>query len=353
MSRLHTHYDNLKVARSAPPEVIRAAYKTLVQKYHPDRNPGDARAAEIMAILNASYAVLSDPERRQAHDAWIERQESVVLDELPADAPESSGNDAKVSAQSGVSERSSIMLSVVRSIASYWIFFALAGFLLYSCISHKSSPPPGPKPYVTSPPSEAAIADAVQASSDSGALAVDPAAAAAEAAAAAADAAVASSTQDSAAEIFLGENLVSAKKPPGCEVPISDPNGRPWPAYAKYVDGFDILNDDGYSTITIDNSQNDSNVFVKIVSLSGKSAYPIRSLYVGAYGKFTAENVSAGTYDIRYRDLTSGCLFRSEQFSLTESQVEDGVRYSAYSLTLYKVADGNVETYPLSESEFE
>ena len=38
MTKVRTHYDNLKVARNAPPEVIRAAYKALAQKYHPDRN---------------------------------------------------------------------------------------------------------------------------------------------------------------------------------------------------------------------------------------------------------------------------------------------------------------------------
>src|SRR3546814_4953543 len=63
-----THYENLKVARDAPPEVIRAAYKTLSQKYHPDRNPGDPRSARILTLLNAAYAVLSDPDKRQAHD---------------------------------------------------------------------------------------------------------------------------------------------------------------------------------------------------------------------------------------------------------------------------------------------
>lgn len=57
MAQIHTHYDNLKVARNAPPEVIRAAYKTLSQKFHPDRNHGNAEAARIMAIINASYEV--------------------------------------------------------------------------------------------------------------------------------------------------------------------------------------------------------------------------------------------------------------------------------------------------------
>lgn len=75
MAEIYTHYDNLKVARNAPPEVIRAAYKTLTQKFHPDRNPGNAEAARIMVIINTSYAVLSDLGKRQEHDRWIAQQE--------------------------------------------------------------------------------------------------------------------------------------------------------------------------------------------------------------------------------------------------------------------------------------
>jgi len=75
MARIHTHYDNLKVARNAPLKVIRAAYKALSQEYHPDRNPGDVEAARIMPIINASYDVLSDPEKRREYDLWIEQQE--------------------------------------------------------------------------------------------------------------------------------------------------------------------------------------------------------------------------------------------------------------------------------------
>jgi DnaJ-class molecular chaperone len=76
MARIHTHYDNLKVARNAPPEVIRAAYKTLSQKYHPDRNPGSREAIRIIQIINLAYEVLSDPAKRQEHDEWIARTEA-------------------------------------------------------------------------------------------------------------------------------------------------------------------------------------------------------------------------------------------------------------------------------------
>jgi curved DNA-binding protein CbpA len=70
---MHTHYDNLKVSRTAPPEVIRAAYKVLAQRHHPDVNPS-ADAERVMRLLNQAYAVLSDPQQRHAHDAWIEEQ---------------------------------------------------------------------------------------------------------------------------------------------------------------------------------------------------------------------------------------------------------------------------------------
>ena len=75
MRRLHTHYDNLKVARNAPPEVIRAAYKTLSQKFHPDRHGGDTRSTQTFQLITAAYEVLSDPQRRRLHDEWIARNE--------------------------------------------------------------------------------------------------------------------------------------------------------------------------------------------------------------------------------------------------------------------------------------
>jgi curved DNA-binding protein CbpA len=76
MPRVHTHYDNLKVARNAPAEVIRAAYRTLSKKYHPDLNPNNKEAIRIIQLINAAYEVLSDPVKRAEHDKWIARAEA-------------------------------------------------------------------------------------------------------------------------------------------------------------------------------------------------------------------------------------------------------------------------------------
>lgn len=73
--KIRTHYDNLGVARNAQPEVIKAAYKALAQKYHPDRNPNNPDAERIMKIINTAYRVLIDPVLRAEHDAWIVKQE--------------------------------------------------------------------------------------------------------------------------------------------------------------------------------------------------------------------------------------------------------------------------------------
>jgi DnaJ domain len=70
-TRIKTHYDNLQVARSASDAVIRAAYRSLSQKYHPDKNAGNAEAERIMKILNDAHDTLIDPVRRRAHDEWV------------------------------------------------------------------------------------------------------------------------------------------------------------------------------------------------------------------------------------------------------------------------------------------
>jgi hypothetical protein len=76
MAKFRTYYDSLNVSRNAPASVIKAAYKALCQKYHPDKYiGGHEEALRIMKAINGAYAVLSDSGKRAAHDQWIGQQE--------------------------------------------------------------------------------------------------------------------------------------------------------------------------------------------------------------------------------------------------------------------------------------
>ena len=66
MSSFQDHYAVLGVAPTAEPEVIRAAYRVLAQRHHPDRNTNADGSA--MVRLNQAYAVLSCPNRRAEFD---------------------------------------------------------------------------------------------------------------------------------------------------------------------------------------------------------------------------------------------------------------------------------------------
>ena len=63
------YYAILGVVPSAEGVVIRAAWKALAQRYHPDRFVGDAAEAnKRMAEINEGYNILSDPFQRIAYD---------------------------------------------------------------------------------------------------------------------------------------------------------------------------------------------------------------------------------------------------------------------------------------------
>lgn len=61
-------YQVLGVSPNASDQEIKAAYRKLAKKYHPDLNPGDAEAARRMQEINAAYEQIQHPEKGQ--DTW-------------------------------------------------------------------------------------------------------------------------------------------------------------------------------------------------------------------------------------------------------------------------------------------
>lgn len=63
------YYEILGVARDATPEDLKAAFRTLARKYHPDVNKSPD-AEERFKSINEAYVVLSDPDKRAAYDRY-------------------------------------------------------------------------------------------------------------------------------------------------------------------------------------------------------------------------------------------------------------------------------------------
>jgi molecular chaperone DnaJ len=64
------YYELLGVARKASAKDIRAAYRKLARKYHPDLNPGDKSAEEKFKQIQEAYENLSDTKKRQMYDQY-------------------------------------------------------------------------------------------------------------------------------------------------------------------------------------------------------------------------------------------------------------------------------------------
>ena len=61
-------YEVLGVAKNASAKDIKAAYRKLAKKHHPDQNPDDPKAKERFSAANQAYEILGDEKKRVAFD---------------------------------------------------------------------------------------------------------------------------------------------------------------------------------------------------------------------------------------------------------------------------------------------
>lgn len=136
------------------------------------------------------------------------------------------------------------------------------------------------------------------------------------------------------------------------ERPKTDPKGNPWPPIAGYLKKYPIRNNDGLSKVTIDNTQNDSDVFLKLTFADINPPKDVRYVYIPAGQSFLFENVTAGNYYVKYKNLNTGKSAKSENFLLEEIPMYDRTQFSNMTMTLYKVRNGNMHTEEISEEDF-
>lgn len=291
MAKIHTHYDNLKVSRQAPQEVIRASYKALSQKYHPDKNPGDEKAARIMAIVNTAYNILSDPVRRKEHDEWIAAEEWEVewLESSNKD-----GHGRKPGEPWEVQQTAARRPRLMRD-PRWWLGLALCFVAGAGC---------------------AAAVLLFEPTLVSGALAHGGAAQAgvstpAETPAPAQQDASISLATPTTLRAAVVTQLVMAASSAGCEpvAPLAPPGGA-WPAESGYLPGAPRTNNGNDMQVLVDNTSNPSPVLVKLVDRERRAE--VRQAYVLPHASFMIDKLVAGNYEVRYQntvvDSLPGCV---------------------------------------------
>ncbi|MEM5342788.1 J domain-containing protein [Paraburkholderia azotifigens] len=384
--KIHSHYDNLKVSRDAPQEVIRAAYKTLSQKYHPDRRIDDPDAERVMKIINASYAVLSDPVQRKEHDEWLARKEREAAaaaapppplrsaassqpksqqkgqqkgqqtarqtswqaaaqtkrESAPRPQPRSSAwtSQARVDPRAAQTRpRAAAGFSLRRISLRSWIAIGVCAFFGYVAISESMTPWPFTRNTSTSygsPYGSPYARDHADADGKRRALA----------AMSSAQAATSPWTND----VSVASSDASSARPTFAR-PALGPNGLPWPSTASYLDGMPVGADGGHSSVTIDNTSNRFDVFAKLVFNASVFDQPVRHFFIPAGKSFTLAGVAPGSYDVRYQNLDDGGLYKSQNFAVTEQDSGNGVDATNVSITLYAVP-GAVQPTTIGRGDF-
>lgn len=315
----------------APIEVIQAAYRTLAKKYHPDRNKDNPEAARIMQIINTAFEVLSDPVRREEHDAWIRKENwernNEFSNENHQKASESSErkdvNKKKDPKNGAYTYNPNYNKSYKKETPSNLklAIYGVVGTLKFSikCVFVVGLLIGGikffEKDFVSRDNSKEAGISKLDTSEDT-----------------------------------IQESKVSSSNCSGPQ--LSHPDGRQWPSSASIMllRDYDIT---GLSSLLLDNSLNNQNLYVKLVHAKDAATKNFaRDAYIPAHQQLKLTSVAKGSYFIKVMNVADGCAQISQLVDIREEKTKKGIEYSDYSLTFYPVRNGNTHLDSLPSSQF-
>jgi hypothetical protein len=133
--------------------------------------------------------------------------------------------------------------------------------------------------------------------------------------------------------------------------PQRAPNDSPWPTGAAEIEGFPRDHSDGKSIVTIDNSLNAADVFVKLISLD-EPTVTARHIYIPGRDSFECKDLRKGVYEVHYQDLASGLAARSGKFEVLEMRTDTTVSFSVMKISLVEITATKPHGLRISTSLF-
>ena len=107
----------------------------------------------------------------------------------------------------------------------------------------------------------------------------------------------------------------------------------------------------GLSSFTVDNSQGDQDVVVRLYR-DGKLP-AVRSFLVKKEDTYTSGKITAGNYVMRHRLIGSDKTYEADEvFRLAETRIDGGIQYSRMRVTMFKVENGNLINKEVSSDMF-
>ena len=282
------YYAILKVAQDAPVEVIRAAYKTLSQKCHPDRNPDTPDANQMMVQLNIAYQHLSDPQKRRAHDSSLAQTQAGSQKNATSNAAAAAPSNAR---SPNVAEMNAKPDSVGPS-------------------RPKAAQQKG------SPNNTKSVEESnVQSRGASGGTRIRTIFISSVVVLAAI-----------ALYVVLDKKVESGAKPIDSTStymrPLHTPKGVDWPETSSYLRGY-FLENEGAEAVIIDNRKNSADIFAKLVLINAQETKAVRTFLVARNESFSIHYLPAGRYELRYMELSSGRFQRLQPVELREAKIEE------------------------------
>ena len=143
-------------------------------------------------------------------------------------------------------------------------------------------------------------------------------------------------------------DLAGVSSEPSKNRMVKDPEKQNTTGYLKDAPQ---LAQSGLSTFKVSNKHGSSDAVIRIYLNGAKPA--VRSMYIKRGEIFTAETLPAGNYTLRYRFIGSQDTYEAiKEFVLEEVATATGTQFSRITVTLYKVANGNMKTKKVPSDQF-